>query len=236
MIAILPAGGRGTRMTSVTRGMSKEALPLGGRTVLDHVLDEAFAAGAERAVVVGSRDKSDVEAIVAARSDAVDLRFQDEPKGLAHAIVAAREFEDDALVLLPDTLFAPRDASRALAVVTPPPDAAILVQTVSEDMVSRYGIVETEDGQIRKILEKPNPTQTASRLAIAARFWLTDRVLRLLDEYVTTPIPQAEYDLTSGLNRALLHTMTLVSVTTSAERFDCGSPEGYRLAMGRFGR
>lgn len=115
MIAIIPAGGRGTRMASVTHGRSKEALALGGRTVLDFVLDEAFAAGASRAVVVSAREKSDIEPIVTGRREQVDLRFQDTPLGLAHAISAAKEVEEDALILLPDTVFASHEPSLELS-------------------------------------------------------------------------------------------------------------------------
>ena len=223
-------------MTTVTRGGSKEALPLGGRTVLDFVLDEAFAAGAERAVVVSSRDKADVEPIVVARPEHIDLRYQDQPKGLAHAIVAAGEFDDDALILLPDTVFAPITASQALWRVVPCPDGLILAQVVGESEVGSYGILECEGGKVKKILEKPGPVATQSRLAIAARFYLSDRILRLLREFVETPRAGDEYDLTSGLNRALLHTMQLIAVTTDARRFDCGNPDGYRQAQEYFGR
>jgi len=235
MIAILPAGGLGTRMAGVTGGGSKEALPLGGRTVLDHVLDEAFAAGADRAVVVGAREKADIEPIISARKEHVDLRYQERPRGLADAIVAAREFEHDALILLPDTVFAPLTAARALSCIVPCPDGSILAQPVTDAEVTCFGILECEGPRITKILEKPSPGTTPSRLAIAARYHLSDRIMRLLKEFVETPLSEGEYDLTSGLNRALLHTMQLVAVITDARRFDCGSPDGYRLALDHFG-
>ncbi|MHB8636999.1 MAG: sugar phosphate nucleotidyltransferase [Fimbriimonadaceae bacterium] len=236
LIAILPAGGRGTRMSSITSGGSKEALPLGGRTVLDHVLDEAFAAGADRAIVVSSREKGDIEPIVAGRREHVDLRYQDEPRGLADAIVAAGEFEHDALILLSDTVFAPANASNGLTCLVPSPDGCILAQHVSVADLQHYGVLECENHRIKKILEKPDPAVTSSRLAVAARFHLSDRVLRLLREFVQTPLVDGEYDLTAGLNRALLHTMQLVAVVTEARRFDCGSPEGYRQALAHFGQ
>ena len=49
------------------------------------------------------------------------------------------------------------------------------------------------------------------------------------------PSADGEYDLSTGLNRALLHTMRLVAVPTEASRFDCGSPQGYERAMAHFG-
>lgn len=222
-------------MTGVTGGGSKEALPLGGQTVLDHVLDEAFGAGAHRAVVVSGREKGDIGAIIAARKEHVDLRYQDEPRGLADAIVSACEFADDAMILLPDTVFAPLTASKALSCLVPCPDGSILAQRVGDAEVSSYGILECDGDRIKKILEKPRPEATSSRLAIAARYHLSDRIMRLLKEFVETPLTSGEYGLTAGLNRALLHTMQLIAVITDARRFDCGSPEGYRRALEHFG-
>ena len=132
-------------------------------------------------------------------------------------------------------MFAPLAASAALCGILPCPDGSILAQLVADAEVSSYGILECSDNQIKKILEKPSPEATPSRLAIAARFHLSDRILRLLKEYVHTPLTSGEYDLTTGLNRALLHTMQLVAVITEAHRFDCGSPEGYRKAQEHFG-
>jgi UTP--glucose-1-phosphate uridylyltransferase len=236
MIAILPAGGRGIRMSKVTGGRSKEALPLGGQTILDHALDEAFEAGVERAVVVSAREKLDIEAIVKSRKQRVDIRYQEETRGLADAIVSAREFEDDALILLPDTVFAPSSAPGVLAEMGPHFDGAILAQRVTDEQIGSYGILECTNRSVTRILEKPSRDATSSRLAIAARFYLSARVLRVLKEFVESPISHGEYDLTSGLNRALAQGMNLIAVETDARRFDCGSPDGYREALEQFGK
>jgi UTP-glucose-1-phosphate uridylyltransferase len=222
-------------MASVTAGGSKEALPLGGKTVLDFVLDEAFFAGASRAVVVSAREKSDIEPIVSARPEHVDLRFQEEPLGLAHAIASARE-QEDALVLLPDTVFSNVTSTCELAKLLPMPDAAILAESVLDSDVSSFGIIELDGVSIIKILEKPRPADTDSRLAVAARYFLSDRVLRLVQECVATPTESSEWDLTSVLNRAILQHMNLAVVRTEAHRFDCGSPEGYRAACEFFSK
>jgi UTP-glucose-1-phosphate uridylyltransferase len=203
---------------------------------LDFVLDEAFAAGAVRAVVVSSRIKSDVAHIVSGRPEHIDLRYQDQPLGLAHAIVAAQEIEEDALILLPDTVFAVGAPAAGLASLRPCPDAAILTETIEDVLVPTYGIVECEGCRASKILEKPRPDETSSRLAVAARYFLSDRVLRLLRECVEAPTASGEWDLTSALNRAILHRMHISVVITDVRRFDCGSPEGYRAAREFFER
>lgn len=235
MIAIIPAAGLGTRMASVTNGGSKEALALGNRTVLDLVIDEAFAAGAERAVVVSSRGKGDVEEIVAARPECVDLRIQTELRGLAHAISITNESADESLILLGDTVFEAPGPSRPLAQAGAEFDACLHVQPVLDEQVSKYGIVECEGDRVIKVLEKPALSETASRLAVSARYRLSDRILRLVGQSVADTPPGVEADLTSVINRAILLGMKIGFVTTNGKRYDCGSPAGYAEAVARFG-
>lgn len=243
MIAIIPAGGQGTRMRAVTGGSAKEALPLGNRTVLDLVLDEAFAAGVERAVVVSSPQKPEIEAILAARNDWVDMRLQREPKGLAHAIACAGQVEDDALILLPDTVFRQSDwHSAELGKMLQMADGAILGEIVSDTQMGSYGIMEIENKLITKILEKPSPAETASRIAVSGRYALSDRVLRMnysaIFENPRLPgMDHLEVDFSGVLSRAILAGMRLQGLVlpTGAKRFDCGSPEGYALACEALG-
>ena len=59
--ALIPAGGRGTRMRPVTRVMPKELLPVGTRPAIHRVVEEAAAAGLDRiGVVIGQGARSDL--------------------------------------------------------------------------------------------------------------------------------------------------------------------------------
>lgn len=218
-------------MLGVTGGASKEALPLGGKTVLDLVLDEGFAAGVDRAIVVISPEKKDIEALLACRAEPIELRYQHRANGLADAIVCAREPDVDALILLPDTVFDSAAASVALAAMTPDADAGIHAQFVGDSEVGHYGILEVESGRVRRILEKPDPADTASRLAVSARYRLRRRMSRFLHG-----VGSGESDLTGALNLAIRRGLRVDALQTNARRYDCGSPEGYAAAVEAFGR
>lgn len=130
MKAVIPAAGLGTRLLPATKSMPKEMLPVVDKPVIQYVVEEAIAAGAEDILLVTGRGKRAIE-------DHFDHSFeleerlrergkddlyertreiselahvhyvrQPEPKGLGHAILCARRFvgDDPFLVLLGDDI------------------------------------------------------------------------------------------------------------------------------------
>ena len=106
----IPAAGMGTRFLPATKAVPKELLPIGDTPLLQLVIDEALGAGIDHIVVVSSRAKPAIEAyfeespeVIKAlesqgrhelaeriRSIGSDWRativYQDEPRGLGHAV------------------------------------------------------------------------------------------------------------------------------------------------------
>jgi bifunctional UDP-N-acetylglucosamine pyrophosphorylase/glucosamine-1-phosphate N-acetyltransferase len=101
--AVILAAGQGTRMKSPK---PKVLHQVGGKPMLDWVIDAAEAAGAERIVVVVGRDAAEVEAHVAARLGPGHTAVQDPPLGTGHAVLAARDalagFDGEVLVACGD--------------------------------------------------------------------------------------------------------------------------------------
>jgi bifunctional UDP-N-acetylglucosamine pyrophosphorylase / glucosamine-1-phosphate N-acetyltransferase len=97
--AVILAAGQGTRMKSPK---PKVLHPVGGKPMLDWVIDAAEAAGAERIVVVVAKDAAEVEAHVAARLGPGHTAVQDPPLGTGHAVMAAKDalagFDGEVLV------------------------------------------------------------------------------------------------------------------------------------------
>jgi bifunctional UDP-N-acetylglucosamine pyrophosphorylase/glucosamine-1-phosphate N-acetyltransferase len=101
--AVILAAGRGTRMKSPK---PKVLHTVGGRAMLDWVIDAAETAGAERIIVVVGNDAGEVEAHVAARLGPGHTAVQDPPLGTGHAVLAAKEalggFDGEVLVACGD--------------------------------------------------------------------------------------------------------------------------------------
>jgi len=115
--ALIPCGGRGTRMLSLTQGAPKELLEIAGVPVLVRVLEECSASGIEEVLIVISPEKKAIVDLVSplAGVDGIprDISFavQKEPRGLADAIRLGRGFAGalPVAVALPDNLFAGAD-------------------------------------------------------------------------------------------------------------------------------
>lgn len=240
MKAIIPAAGLGTRMAKVTGGRPKELLPLSGSPILEWVLREVGETNAAEIIVVGSERKPEIDAFVRERSlSRVTMAHQKEMRGLAHALYCAGTFDDDVLVLLGDTVFSPRSPIQRLARSLAHGSSAVAVETVDEESVSRFGIVEPLlDGgsRIGRILEKPLPSETSSRLAVAGRYALTRDVLRLVRDRFERADAQSsvgETTLTDVLVEALRLGLPIqyIPLETDEVRLDCGSASGYSRAQ-----
>lgn len=98
--AVIMAAGQGTRMKSP---IPKVLHKVGGRAILDRVIDTVQASGCEKIVVVVGNHSPGVRALVEARLGEQAVAVQDPPLGTAHAALAAREaladFAGDVLIL-----------------------------------------------------------------------------------------------------------------------------------------
>ncbi len=118
-VAVIPVAGLGTRLLPLTKSVAKELLPLGGKPVLQHVVEEMQDAGVHRIVMITSEEKDDIKnhfrsnpALVArlikenkndlaatlkfVSSDTViDYVTQPVQKGLGHAVLCAKECTGD---------------------------------------------------------------------------------------------------------------------------------------------
>jgi UTP--glucose-1-phosphate uridylyltransferase len=172
--AIFPVAGLGTRFLPATKAMPKEMLTVVDRPVIQHVVDEARAAGIEHFIFVTGRNKGviedhfdsqfELERTLAERGKEKELKQlqaelpapgqasftrQQAPLGLGHAVWCAREIVGDEpfALLLPDMLhFAPKPClANMIAAYDAHGGNHIAVSPVPQDQTHLYGIVGVED-------------------------------------------------------------------------------------------
>jgi UTP--glucose-1-phosphate uridylyltransferase len=172
--AVFPVAGLGTRFLPATKAMPKEMLTVVDRPVIQHVVDEARAAGIEHFVFVTGRNKGviedhfdtqpELEQVLAERKKtraleeinsvlpapgAMSFTRQQAPLGLGHAVWCARDIVGDEpfALLLPDMLH--HGGRPCLAEMIEAYDANggnyIAVSPVPEDQTHLYGIVGVKD-------------------------------------------------------------------------------------------
>jgi UTP--glucose-1-phosphate uridylyltransferase len=138
--AIIPCGGKGTRMLAISRGLAKELIPIAGEPVLAHVLRECARSGIDHALVVVSPEKQSVVTFAKSVAGAmgmparIDTAVQMQPKGLADAVRVGRSFagSEPVAVALPDNLF----------VDTAQPAVAQVIETYVREHLNVVGLTE----------------------------------------------------------------------------------------------
>ena len=260
--AVIPAAGLGTRFYPVTKAVPKELLPIFDVPALQLVMDEAIGAGCDHIVLVSSRTKPGLEKYVTpnpsvnaklrdqGRDDIanrlerigadvrVSIIYQDNPRGLGHAVGCAREVVGDEpfALLLPDEL---RGDSGLLSLLIASCEAtghsAIELKRVPMEEVSAYGVVSVAPGapadgpfEITDVVEKPKMEDAPSDLIILGRYVLTADIFEEID--TLKPHPNGELQLTDALLSQSLRTPVLGHLTTT-QRWDTGTPLGWLEAV-----
>ncbi|MDQ4136064.1 MAG: UTP--glucose-1-phosphate uridylyltransferase GalU [Pseudomonadota bacterium] len=176
--AVLPVAGLGTRFLPATKAVPKEMLTVVDRPVVQHVVDEARAAGIEHFVFVTGRGKGaiedhfdlqfELESTLAERNKTKELEAlardlpaagqtsftrQQAPLGLGHAVWCAREIVGDEpfALLLPDMLHhgEPPCLAEMIEAHSRHGGNHIAVSPVPEDQTHQYGIVGVEDASAK---------------------------------------------------------------------------------------
>ena len=176
--AVFPVAGLGTRFLPATKAMPKEMLTVVDRPVIQHVVDEARAAGIEHFIFVTGRNKGviedhfdsqfELEQTLAERgkNSELELLSRDLPErrpdelhppagaaGLGHAVWCARDIvgNEPFALLLPDMLH--HGGTACLAEMIEAYDEHggnhIAVSPVPEDQTHQYGIVGVEDAKAK---------------------------------------------------------------------------------------
>ena len=238
--AVVPVAGLATRLRPLSRGVPKGLLPVAGRPVVQHVVDELEACGIERVVLVTGGGRSAFKAHFAdAHGPEVVCVDQPRPLGLGDAILCAAPALDGAFVIaLGDALLgrgAPaRVVERLAAAVEAGAGAAVAVAEVAPQDTSRYGIVALAgDGDpfaVAGVVEKPSPEAAPSRLAVAGRYAATPALLDALR--TVAPDAGGEVQLADALNA--LDGVVGVRLAPGEERLDVGTIPGYCAAFIEF--
>ncbi|AGM40777.1 UTP-glucose-1-phosphate uridylyltransferase [Spiribacter salinus M19-40] len=168
---------------------------------------------------------------------------QSEALGLGHAVMCAEPAVGDEpfAVILADDLIDDGDGDGCLAQMVARYDeqvASILgVQRVPHDQVDRYGVVDVEPvaerlGQLKGIVEKPDPADAPSDLGVVGRYILNSSIFNKLRQ--TRPGSGGEIQLTDALD-ALRQDEPVLAYEFIGTRYDCGDKLGYLQATVEYG-
>ena len=249
--AVIPCGGRGTRLHPITRWLPKEILPVGLRPILHWTLDEAADAGLLRAIIITNPHKPLLEAVARNYEGPLELEFvpQDHPRGLGDALLRARDnlAGSPFLALLPDNLFTgPNPTAAVVSTFRSTRLATVLLAEIahegawSKGPTGRATVRSEQDGSLRVTdvadkgaADRFDTAGSASAVTPIGRMAFPADILQEFDEVGRGLPPGVELDDVPVLQR-LARRNALAGVISRAEFFDVGVPEGYRDAVTSF--
>jgi glucose-1-phosphate thymidylyltransferase len=164
MKALILAGGAGTRLRPITHTRAKQLVPVANTPILFYGIRSMVEAGiTELGVIVGDTRDEVMEALGDGSQFGASVTYiaQDEPLGLAHCVLIARDFlgDDDFVMYLGDNLLeqdlaAFVEAFEDARTTFTPPSAQILLKQVPDPQ--RFGVASLDaEGHVEYLVEKP---------------------------------------------------------------------------------
>lgn len=217
MKGIILAGGSGTRLYPITKGVSKQLLPVYDKPMIYYPLSVLMLAGIREVLIISTpEDKENFQKLLGDGSDiGLELSFETQPSpdGLAQAFIIGEDFigDDDVCLVLGDNIFyghgLPEMLRNARQNAQEEKKATVFGYYVSDP--ERYGVAGFDaKGNVTSIEEKPE--QPKSNYAVTGLYFYTNEVVQIAKNI--KPSKRGELEITS-VNQVYLEKGDLKVVT-----------------------
>ena len=244
---LFPAAGYGTRFLPATKSLPKEMLPILTKPLIHYGVDEAREAGMSNMAFVTGRGKRALEDYF---DISYELEHQISGSSKEYLLNDIRELMDQCTFAftrqmhmrgLGDAIYSGKGLvgdvlSQMVKIYEKYRCSIVAVMEVPKESVSSYGVVDgrfIEDDliMVNDMIEKPDPKDAPTNLAIIGRYILTPDIFDIIEN--TNPGKNGEIQITDALLKQAQNNMVL-AYKFKGRRFDCGSVSGFVEATNFF--